>query len=123
MPQEKAPTPQSVEEYIAQFPPDRQAILEQVRAVIRETAPQATEKISWQMPTYHQGENLVHFAMQKNHLGFYPGGEATGVFAEQLAGYKTSKGSIQFPLANPIPLELIREITAWRVQKVEEKEK
>lgn len=118
MPEETKHKFQNVDEYIASFPPDRQEILSKIRDVIREAAPDATEKISWQMPTYHQKENLVHFAMQKNHVGFYPSPGGIEAFAEKLAEYKTSKGGVQFPLSKPIPYDLIREITQYRVKSV-----
>lgn len=108
----------TVEQYIAAFPPETRARLEKVRQTIKKAAPNATEKISWQMPTYHQRENLVHFAAQKNHLGFYPSPEGLDAFARQLAGYKRTKGGVQFPFAQPIPYKLIGDITRWRVAQV-----
>jgi uncharacterized protein YdhG (YjbR/CyaY superfamily) len=108
----------TVDEYIAQFPKDIQAILAKVRATIRGTVPNAVEKISWQMPTFWQKENLIHFAMHKTHIGIYPGEEAVSVFAHKLTEYKTSKGAIQFPLSKPIPYNLIAEITKWRAERV-----
>lgn len=108
----------TVEQYIAAFPPEVQEILQTTRSVIRGAAPQATEKISWQMPTYHLGENLVHFAAQKHHLGFYPSPEGIETFAQALAGYKTTKGCVQFPYSQPIPYDLIEQITRFRVQQV-----
>ena len=77
--------------------------------------------MSWQMPTFWQGENLIHFAAFKNHIGIYPGGEATTVFAERLTDYKVSKGTIQLKFNKPIPYDLIKEITEWRVACVEKK--
>ncbi len=106
----------TIEEYIAQFPEDRQAIMQEVRRIIRENAPKAEERIRWEMPTFWQGENLVHFASSKNHLGFYPSPSAIDFFADKLAEYKTSKGAVQFPYSKPIPYELIAEITRWRVE-------
>jgi uncharacterized protein YdhG (YjbR/CyaY superfamily) len=113
---------ETVDEYIADQPAEVQPILQKVRETILAAALNATEKISWHMPTYWQGENLVHFAAHKKHIGFYPGGEAAGVFAERLTGYKVSKGSIQLPLDKPIDYKLITDITKWRVQQVENKE-
>ncbi|MDR3119971.1 MAG: DUF1801 domain-containing protein [Clostridiales bacterium] len=92
-----------------------QPLLRQVRETIRAAAPEATEKIAWNMPTFWQGENLIHFVANKRHIGIYPGGEAVGVFAERLTGYKTSKGAIQFPLDRPIDYELIADIVRWRL--------
>ncbi len=109
--------PESIDAYIAQFPPDIQELLQQIRAVIHETAPEATEKISYQMPTFYLNGNLVHFAKQKNHIGFYPAPSGIEKFSEELSLYKTSKGAAQFPLDQPIPFDLIREITAFRVQQ------
>lgn len=117
---EKAPSAvATVDDYIAQFPQDRQEILRRIRQVIRENAPKAEERMRWEMPTYWQGENLVHFANGKQHIGFYPGPEAIVFFADRLAGYKTSKGAIQLPLAEPMPYDLIATITRWRVAGVE----
>lgn len=119
-PPKAKPTPfTTVDEYIALFPPETQAILQRVRAVIRAAAPEATERISWQMPTYHQHENLIHFAAQKHHLGLYPSPETIEAFQDRLAEYKTTKGGIQFPYAKGIPYDLIGEITKCRVQMVE----
>jgi uncharacterized protein YdhG (YjbR/CyaY superfamily) len=114
---EKAPDPiTNVDEYIAQFPPERQEILRRFRAVIRENAPDAQEKLSWAMPTYWQGENLVHFANGKNHIGLYPSPAAIEHFADRLADYKTSKGAIQFPLGRgEIDYGLVAEIVRYRV--------
>lgn len=111
--------PATVDEYIAQHPPQQQELLQQVRQTICRAAPNATEKISWGMPTYHQKENLVHFAMHKSHLGFYPSPEAIEAFAKELEPYKKSKGAVQFPLAKPMPYALIAQMTAWRAKQVE----
>jgi len=107
----------TIDEYIALFPDDVRDILEQVRKTIRKAAPDAREKISWQMPTFWQHKNLVHFAAAKSHIGFYPGESAVRVFAHKLTGYKTSKGAIQFPLSEPMPYDLIAEITRFRVKE------
>ncbi len=109
----------TVDAYIAAQPAEVQPRLQAVRAAIRAAAPEATEKMAWQMPTYWQGENLVHFAAFKHHLGFYPGGEVTGVFAERLSGYQVSKGSIRFPHAQPMDLTLVSDIVYWRVAQVQ----
>ena len=84
-----------------------------MRDVIRSAIPDAEERMSWSMPTFWKGHNIIHFAANKNHLGIYAGTEAVEVFSEKLAGFKTSKGTIQFPYAKPISLELIGEISAW----------
>jgi uncharacterized protein YdhG (YjbR/CyaY superfamily) len=104
----------SVDEYIAEQPAEIQPILIKVRETIRAAAPDATEKISWQMPTFWQGENLIHFSAQKNHLGIYPGALERIPFADKFSEYKTSKGAIQFPYNKPIDYELIADITKWR---------
>lgn len=109
--------PKNIDEYIAGFPPDIQAILEHIRATIRNAAPEAQETISYQMPTFTLKGNLVHFAAFKKHIGFYPTPSGTEQFQQQIAGYKAAKGSIQFPLDKPIPYDLIREIVTFRVQE------
>lgn len=110
----------SIDSYIAACDPAVQTLLRQVRDCIRAAAPAAMEKISYGMPTYFLRKNLVHFAAAKAHLGFYPTPEAIVFFAERLAPYKTSKGAVQFPYAQPIPFDLIAEITAFRVKSVQE---
>lgn len=110
--------PNSIDEYIAAQPESVRPLLQSIRETIRTAAPEATEKISWQMPTFWQGKNLIHFAAFKKHIGLYPGGEATSEFAERLTGYKTSKGAIQLPLDKPIDYELIIDIVTWRVTQL-----
>ncbi len=110
--------PGSIDEYIALQNEDMRPLLQEIRETIRACAPEATEKISWQMPTFWQGENLIHFAAFKKHIGLYPGGEATAVFADRLAGYKTSKGSIHLPIGEQIDHGLIADIVRWRVSQV-----
>jgi uncharacterized protein YdhG (YjbR/CyaY superfamily) len=114
--EEKVQAIQSVDDYIAQFPPEIQKRLAEIRALIREEAPEAREKISWQMPTYVLNGNLVHFAAHKSHLGFYPGAEGIEVFSEKIAGFKSSKGAVQFPYNKPLPAELVREIVWFRIE-------
>ena len=113
---EKKP-PQDIDEYIAGFSEDVQEKLEKLRATIRQAAPDAQEKISYQMPTFFLEGNLVHFAAYKNHIGFYPTPSGIEQFKEPLSVYKGAKGSVQFPLDKPIPFELVGEITAFRVQE------
>lgn len=110
--------PNSIDEYIFAQPEDMRPLLQSIRENIRAAAPEAIEKISWQMPTFWQGENLIHFAAFKNHIGLYPGGEATSEFSGRLTGYKTSKGAIQLPFGKPIDYELITDIVRWRVKQV-----
>ncbi len=114
---EKKPTYSTIDEYIAEFPQEIQQILQQIRAVIKEVAPQATEKISYQMPTFYLQGNLVHFAAFKSHIGFYPVPSGIEKFKEELSQYKGGKGSVQFPLDEPIPYDLIRRITLYRVEE------
>lgn len=113
----------TIDEYIALFPENVRDILEQVRQTIRKAAPDSKEKISWQMPTFWQNENLIHFAAAKNHIGLYPGESGVRVFTDKLTGYKTSKGTIQFPLSETIPYDLIKEITQFRVLESAERKK
>lgn len=107
----------SVDEYIKEFPKEVQEMLHKVRKVIKEAAPKAEEKISYQMPTYALYGNLVHFAAYKNHIGFYPTPSAINAFKEELSEYKGAKGSVQFPIGKPIPYELIDRIVKFRVDE------
>lgn len=108
-------TNSQIDEYILQFPPDIQEKLRKLRKVIKEAAPDAEEKISYQMPTFALHGNLVHFAAFKNHIGFFPTPSGVEAFRDELSGYKTSKGTIQFPLDKPLPYELISRIVKFRV--------
>ena len=103
----------SVEEYIASLPEDVRPFLQSIRETIRTALPEATEKISWQMPTFWHGNNIIHFAAFKKHIGLYPGPVAIENFADQLTDYKTSKGALQLPYSKPLPLELISRIAIW----------
>jgi len=107
----------TIDEYIAGFPLEVQTILLKVRAVIRNAAPEATEKISYQMPTYFLNGNLVHFAAFKHHIGFYPTPSAVAGFSAELAAYKNAKGSIQFPIDQPLPYDLIERMVRFRVEE------
>lgn len=109
--------PKNIDEYIAGFAADVQAILQAIRQTIHEAAPEAQETISYQMPTFTLHGNLVHFAAYSKHIGFYPVPSGIGAFQEELAGYKQGKGSVQFPLNQPMPYELIRRIVIFRVQE------
>ena len=117
----------TIDEYIRQFEPEVREKLERLRAVIKEAAPDAVEKISYQMPTFYLYGNLVHFAAFKSHIGFYPAPSGIEVFNEEIAKYKWAKGSVQFPMEQPIPYELIERIVRFRVAENirihEEKEK
>ena len=107
--------PTTIDEYISQFPGDVQHILAKVREVIRDSAPGAIEKISYQMPAFYQKGMLVWFAGYKHHIGFYPKGSGIEAFKEEISTYKWAKGSVRFPLDEPIPYELIRKIVRFRV--------
>lgn len=110
-------TPQTIDEYIAGFPNDIQAILQKIRKIVKNAAPEAQEKISYQMPTFYLNGNLVHFAAFKHHIGFYPTPSGTAKFQKEIAKYKAAKGSIQFPLDEPIPYDLITKIVEFRVKE------
>jgi len=107
----------TIDEYIESFPKDIQAILSELRQVIREAAPQAEEAISYQMPAFKQNGILVYFAAFKNHIGFFPRASGVEVFKEKLSAYETSKGTIRFPTDQPLPLDLIKEIVRFRVKE------
>lgn len=109
--------PATIDEYIASFPNDAQVVLEEMRAAIKAVAPEASEKISYGMPTFYLNGNLVHFAAFTNHIGFYPIPTGLEAFKKELAKYKTGKGSVQFPLDKPIPLALIKKIVKFRVKE------
>ena len=107
--------PQTIDEYMADFPAQVQAVMLRMRDLIHEIAPEATEKISYGIPTFVLGQNLVHFAAYKNHIGFYPASSGIAHFEEELKEYETSKGTVRFPLDKPIPYDLVRRITEFRV--------
>lgn len=109
--------PQNIDEYLAVLPEDVKAIMETVRKLIHEAAPDAIETMSYQIPTFDLHGNLVHFAAFKNHIGFYPAPSGMEAFKEELSAYKGAKGSVQFPLNQPIPYDLITRIVKFRVQE------
>jgi len=115
----------TIDEYIATFPEEIQKILSELRATIKAAAPDAKEKISYQMPTFDLKGNLVHFAAYKNHIGFYPAPSGIEKFRDELSAYEGAKGSVKFPLEKPVPYDLIAQIVAFRVkenlEKAEEK--
>jgi uncharacterized protein YdhG (YjbR/CyaY superfamily) len=113
----------SVDAYIAGQPAERQPLLRQVRETIRQAAPEAAEKIAWNMPTYWQGENLIHFAAFAKHLSIYPGDLSLSPFLDRLTPYRTTKGAIHFPYDKPTDLALIEEITRYRASAVAAKKK
>jgi uncharacterized protein YdhG (YjbR/CyaY superfamily) len=109
-------TATSIDEYIAEFPPETRAALEEMRALIRSAAPGATETISYAIPTFDlNGKHLVHFAGYAKHVGFYPVPSAMEAFKQELEPYRSGKGSAQFPLSEPLPADLIRRIVTFRV--------
>jgi uncharacterized protein YdhG (YjbR/CyaY superfamily) len=109
-------TATTIDEYIAEFPPETQEVLQEVRRVIRAAAPAATETMSYAVPTFDLNErHLVHFAGYPRHIGLYPGPSGIAAFAGELAPYKHAKGSVQFPLGEPLPVDLIRRIVEHRV--------
>ncbi len=105
----------SIDEYIATFPKDTQRILKEIHATIKAAAPNAEEKISYQMPTFFLNGNLIHFAAFKNHIGLYPTPSGTEAFKKEITRYKAAKGSIRLPLDEPMPLKLISRIVKFRV--------
>ncbi|MDO4532414.1 MAG: DUF1801 domain-containing protein [Coriobacteriia bacterium] len=109
--------PQSIDEYIAAQDEAVQPQLNEIRSALRAALPNATERISWSMPTYWKGRNIIHFAAAKKHLGLYPGDDATAAFADELAGYDVSKGTIRLPYDQPLPIGLIQVIAQWCYEK------
>lgn len=105
----------SIDEYIAAFPEETQKILHELRATIKAAAPDAEEKISYQMPAFALKGNLVYFAALKNHIGFYPTSSGITAFKDELSKYESSKGAVRFPLDKPLPLKLIKKIVKFRV--------
>lgn len=108
---------EEIDRYIEGFEGETRRKLEILRELIREAAPLSREKISYQMPTFDYHGNLIHFAGYKGHVGLYPSPSGITAFEDELKGYKTSKGAIQFPTDEPLPLELIRKIVIFRVEE------
>lgn len=108
---------QSIDDYHAALTPKIQKILEGLRQIIKTAAPKAVETISYNIPTFKQNKNLVHYAAYKTHIGFYPTAKPIIVFADKLKKYKTSKGAIQFPIEEPLPKLLIKQIVEFRVKE------
>jgi uncharacterized protein YdhG (YjbR/CyaY superfamily) len=113
--------PGSIDEYLSTFPPETKMMLGLLRKTIRETVPQAEEVISYNMPAAKWHGMLVYYAGYKNHIGFYPTGSGIKNFQKDLTGYKTSKGTVQFPLDKPLPLSLIKKMIRFRVKENKEK--
>ena len=107
----------NIDEYIASFPKDTQEILETLRMTIRAAAPAAEETINYGIPTFTLKGNLVHFAGYKKHIGFYPTPSGIEHFKAELAGYEQAKGSVQFPIDQPIPYDLVSKIVRFRVEE------
>ena len=111
----------TVDEYIAAFPKPTQDILQELRNKISDSAPEAQELISYNMPAFKLGGILVYYAAYKNHIGFYPTPSAIEAFKKELATYEQAKGSVQFPIDKPLPLSLISKIVKYRVRENLEK--
>jgi len=108
----------NIDEYISTFPKGMQELLQAFRQTVKKAAPGTQETISYQMPTFKlNGKNLVHFAAFKNHIGFYPVPSGIEAFKKELSPYKQEKGSVQFPLNKPLPLQLIIQIVEFRVKE------
>lgn len=105
--------PQTIDEYIASQDESIQPKLNELRTIILSALPDAQERISWSMPTYWKGRNLIHFAASKKHIGLYPGDEAVAAFADELEGFSVSKGTIRLPYDKDLPVELITRIAQW----------
>jgi len=111
----------TIDEYLSSWPKDVRSRLQAIREAVKEEVPEAEEAIRYQMPTFRLDGNLVFFAAFKNHIGFYPLPSAMEEFREELSHYKTGKGSIQFPMDEPLPLPLIRKIVRFRVEETKRK--
>ena len=109
--------PRNIDEYISRFPGETQKLLEEIRVIISNAAPEAVEGISYAMPTFKLNGNLVHFAGYEAHIGFYPAPSAIEAFKEELMHYKWAKGSVQFPLDQPLPKNLITRMVIFRVEE------
>lgn len=107
---------ETIDEYINQYNDEIKDRLIKIRKAIKEIDPSMEERISWQIPTFWKKYNIVHFAVNKNHIGIYPGGKAVGIFKDKLKDYKTSKGAIQLPHNKPIPYNLIKEIITFNLK-------
>lgn len=114
---------QTIDSYIAGFPKETQALLEQMRNTISKAAPTAEQTIGYGIPTFKLNGNLVHFAGYKNHIGFYPAPSAIKAFEKELGQYEGAKGSVQFPIGKPLPLALVAKIVKFRVKENEGKAK
>ena len=109
--------PESIDEYIGTFPKDIRSKLESIRKAVKEEAPDAKEVISYGMPAFKLNRVLVYFAAQRKHIGFYPTASGISAFEEELSQFKHSKGAVQFPIDEPVPLELVRKVVRFRVKE------
>ena len=109
--------PQNIDEYISAQDDSVQPRLKEIRAILHAALPDTEERMSWSMPTFWKGRNIIHFAASKKHLGLYPGGEATTVFAEELRGFDVSKGTMRIPWNQELPVALIQKIARWCFEK------
>jgi uncharacterized protein YdhG (YjbR/CyaY superfamily) len=116
-------TPRDIDDYLSGYPKHVQRLLTQMRLTIKKAAPQAIEKISYGIPTFTLEGNLVHFAAFKNHIGFYPTPSAIAAFGKELSSYKCSKGAVQFPLDEPLPLTLVGRMVKFRAKEKMRKRK
>jgi uncharacterized protein YdhG (YjbR/CyaY superfamily) len=114
---------QTIDDYIRSFPPEVQKRLKAIRQLVAKLAPDAQEQISYQMPTFYLNGNLVHFAAFENHIGFYPTPHGIEAFQKELSKYKNGKGSVQFPLDEPLPMKLIERMVKYRIAKNRSKTK
>ncbi|HMR93044.1 MAG TPA: DUF1801 domain-containing protein [Chitinophagaceae bacterium] len=127
--QKKRPSPygpvkfETIDQYHAHFPANVQQALDSIRKAIRQAAPKATEVISYNMPAFKQNKNLVYYAANKAHIGFYPTPSPIKAFKEDLEKYHTSKGAIQFPLDRPMPLALVKKMVRFRIAEDREAQK
>ncbi len=121
--EKKKRTPQTVDEYIAEYPKHVQRKLQELRSIIKETAPEAQERISYKMPAYFLNGNLVYFGAHTNHIGFHPTASGIANFEKEFGKYTYSKGAVQFPLEEPFPRELIKEIVRFRIKENKTKKK
>ena len=114
---------ETIDEYISRYPDDIQILLKEMRKTIKDAAPRSEETISYRIPTFRLNGNLVHFAAFKYHIGFYPTSSGIAAFKKELSRYKVSTGAVQFPFNEPIPHDLVRKITKFRVKESLKKKK
>jgi uncharacterized protein YdhG (YjbR/CyaY superfamily) len=120
-PMKKSATPQTVDEYLAALPEEARTTLEKLRKTIKAAAPKATEGISYQMPMYKQNGMLVGFAAFKNHCSIFPGSKPMETYKDELKAYKTSKGTIRFPIGKPLPAALVKKLVKARIEENEKR--